>query len=338
MELIDRYVYDVGRRLPTKQREDIEKELKSLLMDALDARMGGKEPTREDVAAVLREFGSPADVAAKYAGERYVVGPRLYPFYKLVLTIVLCAAAFGLAVSAVIGAVFDASGIADVTEKAVRFFTGFFADAFSAALGAVGGVTILFWIIERIMERNGAKPGSHMKWDPKDLPPVPSRRDDWRPAHSAAALVLTALFLVIINFLPDVIAIYASDGMGQLHRYPLLSEEALAAYLPLWNAGLALSVPLHVALLIRGRWSLATNLGNIALQVYGIAVAGVMMAGPALLNADIAVAGNASLTDALGQVMPALAANFRWVFVLVIIGCVAEAGKSIYRIVREARG
>jgi hypothetical protein len=334
MDMIERYVYDVGRRLPAKQREDIEKELKSLLLDALEARAGGKEPAQEDVAAVLREFGSPMDVAAKYAGERYVIGPRLYPVYRMVLLIVLCAVTFGLAVSFIIGTTLEAQTTADLVGRIAQFFAG----VFSSLLGAVGGVTVVFWVIERAMERGGGKPGFEMKWDPKNLPPVPTRRDDWRPSHSVVALVFSAVFLVILNFLPEAIAVYARDAAGQLHRYPVLSAEALAAYLPLWDAGLALSMLLHVALLIRGRWSLTTNLGNIALQVFNIAVVGIMMAGPVLLNTDIVVLGDAPLSATLHDVMPILAMCLRWVFVVAIVGMAIDIGKSVYRIMRDARG
>ena len=64
MELMDRYIYDIGRRLPAKQRKDIEKELASLLADALDARVEGREPTETDVLAIITDFGAPAEVAS----------------------------------------------------------------------------------------------------------------------------------------------------------------------------------------------------------------------------------------------------------------------------------
>ena len=56
MELIERYIYAVGKKLPRKQREDIGKELTSLIMDELDARTGGGEPSKEDISAVLKEM------------------------------------------------------------------------------------------------------------------------------------------------------------------------------------------------------------------------------------------------------------------------------------------
>ena len=41
MELIDRYVREVGRHLPRKNRADIETELRSLLVDNLEDLLKG---------------------------------------------------------------------------------------------------------------------------------------------------------------------------------------------------------------------------------------------------------------------------------------------------------
>ncbi len=65
MELIDRYVYEVGRHLPRKDRSDIQVELQSTLVDTLEDRVEG-DPSQEDVVALLKEFGSPQKVAASY--------------------------------------------------------------------------------------------------------------------------------------------------------------------------------------------------------------------------------------------------------------------------------
>jgi hypothetical protein len=39
MEMIDRYVYAVTKRLPEKQREDVSDELRGLIEDMLEARV-----------------------------------------------------------------------------------------------------------------------------------------------------------------------------------------------------------------------------------------------------------------------------------------------------------
>jgi len=91
MNLVDRYVNEVGRRLPRKQREDVKMELRSTLEDSLEDRVDG-EPSEEDVEAVLIEFGSPEKVAASYQPSgQYLVGPDMFPFFKIVIGAVLLA-------------------------------------------------------------------------------------------------------------------------------------------------------------------------------------------------------------------------------------------------------
>ena len=62
MNLIDRYVHQVGKRLPKKQRTDVEAELRSLLSDMVEDRAQTKvnKADEEIIVDVLRDFGSPS--------------------------------------------------------------------------------------------------------------------------------------------------------------------------------------------------------------------------------------------------------------------------------------
>mgnify|MGYP001428747841 CR=1 FL=1 len=94
MKLIDLYVADVGRRLPEKMRPEIENELRSLLEDMLEdrARQAGRPADEEMASVLLKEYGSPAKIAASYLPERYLVGPDLFPTYLQVLKVVVLVA------------------------------------------------------------------------------------------------------------------------------------------------------------------------------------------------------------------------------------------------------
>lgn len=106
-DLIDRYVHQVGRYLPQKDRAEIETELRSQIHDQLEDRFGGA-PAPSDIAAVLAEMGDPRRMAVSYHGEQYLVGPNLYPFMLMVLrtgwlivpTIVVFLNIFGALISA----------------------------------------------------------------------------------------------------------------------------------------------------------------------------------------------------------------------------------------------
>ena len=69
-DLIKRYIYAVTKTLPARMREDVEKELHSLISDMLEERCQDMPPTEHDVLVVLTELGRPAELAAKYRPER----------------------------------------------------------------------------------------------------------------------------------------------------------------------------------------------------------------------------------------------------------------------------
>jgi hypothetical protein len=83
MELIDRYLHAVRERLPRGQRDDIAAELRDILLSQVE----GEEATRgrplsdDEVAEILRRFGKPTTVAARYASSGYLIGPALYPSF-----------------------------------------------------------------------------------------------------------------------------------------------------------------------------------------------------------------------------------------------------------------
>ncbi len=68
-DVIESYVRDVARLLPRRERGDVAVELRSLLLEELG---GGDEAT---ALAIVRRFGRPADVAARYHTPIAVVDP-----------------------------------------------------------------------------------------------------------------------------------------------------------------------------------------------------------------------------------------------------------------------
>ena len=61
MNLIDRYIAEVGRHLPEKNRADIEAEIRSMLEDMIDenSHQTGKPVNDELIAAALEQLGRP---------------------------------------------------------------------------------------------------------------------------------------------------------------------------------------------------------------------------------------------------------------------------------------
>ncbi|MFT3807980.1 hypothetical protein [Arenimonas sp.] len=76
-ELIESYVADVAARLPRRQRNDVAFELRALLGEELagKAEFTGREADAAMAMELLRGFGRPADVAARYQPTLTLIDP-----------------------------------------------------------------------------------------------------------------------------------------------------------------------------------------------------------------------------------------------------------------------
>lgn len=76
-DVIETYVVDVIRRVPAKQRDEIGFELRGLLQEMLADRAESQGRAADDamVLAMLRDFGAPADIAARYRPPGRVIIP-----------------------------------------------------------------------------------------------------------------------------------------------------------------------------------------------------------------------------------------------------------------------
>jgi hypothetical protein len=85
--LIDTYINDVGARLPRRLRDDVGLELRTLLTEQLHASAddAGRAPDGELALEVVRRFGRPDEVAARYEPRRFdLIEPGYAPvFVKL---------------------------------------------------------------------------------------------------------------------------------------------------------------------------------------------------------------------------------------------------------------
>lgn len=183
-DLIERYIYAVTKTLPARMREDVEKELHSLISDMLEERCQDMPPTEHDVLVVLTELGRPAELAAKYRPERasYLIGPGYYAAYKFLLGLVLAAVAFGLAVASVITACAAA-------QPWYLALGQYLAQTFQALLCSFGGITLAFAVLER--------KGVRMNLGEQDiahLPPVPKKQERIPKAEPIVGIVFCILF------------------------------------------------------------------------------------------------------------------------------------------------
>lgn len=331
MELIERYVAEVGRFLPEKARPDIQREIRSLLEDTLEdrARQEGRAADEGMAAALLKEFGSPQSVAASYSKPRYLVGPALYPAWETVMRVVLTV----LAVLAVVEFAFSiarpgsVSGLLDVGAAGARAIGGFISGAFTS----LGIITFIFALIEWFDPR--AQPAAK-DWDPLSLKPLVAEGEPYKPGSLAVDITLNLLGIVVFLFYFDRIGIYFLQK-GTWVFTPLFSS-AFSQYLP-YLVGLAgLRLALDVWVLQAGGWRVSQRVGRLVLRLASIGLLIALASGPSLVApaGQLAAAwGQAGLDAARAVDLHALVDTaLRVAFALGILGETIEFGKDLYRL------
>jgi HAAS domain-containing protein len=339
MSLIDKYIAEVGKHLPRKQRADIEAEIRSTLEDMLEERkqangavLSGEAVSKDqigeaEVIELLKEYGAPRDVAESYTGPRYLIGPRVYPTFELVTRIVvivlfglaLAGLGLGLAKSTLTGPEF----LKTVGKSALELFGGL--------ITAFGNIVLVFAILERVLPAKEFE--EEEKWDPAELArePDPDRVKFGEQIFETFFLVL---FLVIFNLYPGLIGIGFFHENDWVFISPILTH-AFFNYLPWLNILILLQLGFNIFLLRRGWWNTGLRIANIVIELAGIALAVAMLRGPDLAALTPAQLAGTPLEDSAG-IFISLA---KWiptlVLTIVILVSSIEVAQMVYKILKS---
>jgi hypothetical protein len=252
MNLIDRYIAEVGRHLPEKDRADIEAEIRSMIEDMLEERGHGDKA----VVETLEQLGDPKLLAAQYAPpRRYLVGPEWYEVYVKVLQRVLFTALpVYLAVMLVLALSRNPLDFGNAVGNAVR-------GAFDVGMQILFWVTLVFVFVERSGEKPEElrKPGSQ-SWTVAQLPELPGKRQ----IGIAEALmnIATLLFVMIWIALP----LFQGDSAS----VPFLHPNLWNFWLPVFFLLTGLSLVHEVFQLKIGYWTPALTVTNVILGILSI--------------------------------------------------------------------
>jgi hypothetical protein len=87
MDLVERYLNAIRFWLPKDQKNDVIAELSEDIRLQIEERERelGRTLEEEDLAALLKQRGSPFVVAGRFLPRRHLIGPQLYPIYEFVL-------------------------------------------------------------------------------------------------------------------------------------------------------------------------------------------------------------------------------------------------------------
>jgi hypothetical protein len=240
-KLISRYVAEVVRHLPEKDRKEIARELESNILDMLPPVY-----SEEEEETLLNGMGDPAKLADTYRTKgRYLIGPDNFDLYIFVLKLV---ATILTSVTVIISLV---TLFISSDPSIVTILTSILTNIASSLSGAFLWVTITFALIDYFNVKT--KEGS---WSVKDLP-QDSKTESLviKKSESIADIVAAAVFIAILAGLfyrnPDLFAVFI---LGQ-KAIPIFQASLIRPFIMVMIVLMSLSLLRGVAKIQIGKWT-----------------------------------------------------------------------------------
>jgi len=327
-QIFDRYLLGVRRALPGAKRDDIAKEIESLLLDQFEERYpDAQEITENQLKAMLEEMGSPSKLAAQFSPQRYLISPRFFPIYTTVLKLVVPLVVGALTLSIIIDVIVNGTiaGAFPILEYLATLWNG----AFSAA----AFITLTFAIIERFNEGKEIKELEDIeKFKVEDLPELAKADDTPTLPGAAIEIILGVLGLAFLTY------ITSTDGRLPLFWYTG-SELQLARiftdnfmrFVPIMMALTGLEVSRNATYLAQGKqtdltawWQIITKGANTILTI-------LMLGAFPLLSAEaFGILATTAGWD-LARISTGMNTGLKVILILSLVGSIVEIIRGIYR-------
>ncbi|HJR81991.1 MAG TPA: hypothetical protein VJ821_18095 [Anaerolineales bacterium] len=328
MNLIDKYIAEVGKHLPRRTRADIEAEIRSTLEDMLEERNQAEGPADDAIVInLLKEYGAPREVAESYTDPRYLIGPRVFPIFelvtKIVVAVLIAIALVGLGLSLARASSTGLELLKMIGESALGLLEGL--------ITAFGNIVLVFAILERVLPAKEFE--EEEEWNPAQLAREPDP-DKVKFGEQVFEMFFLILFLIVFNLYPNVIGLGFFTNSDWIFVSSILTD-AFFSYLPWINLLFALQIGFNVYLLRQGLWTTRLRIVNAVLEVGSIALAVAMLRGPDLIAltseqlAGTPVVGSAELFTRLANFVPAL------VLTIVIIVSSIEVAQTVYHLMKN---
>jgi hypothetical protein len=179
MDLFDRYLNAVRHCLPRAQQDDIIGELSEELRSRVEDQEAerGRPLTTEEQEQILRQFGHPLVLAAKYQPQRHLIGSTMFPIYWVVLKLSLAAALIVHTVGAVV-LLANGRPVGDVISRLVLLPLG-------PLLVVFAWVTVIF----AVLDSQFARLPFVAHWSPSSLPDLPAQTRGPSTTHLIAEII-----------------------------------------------------------------------------------------------------------------------------------------------------
>jgi hypothetical protein len=288
--LIDRYIYNVVKRLPENTREEVKKELRANIEDMLPEKAND-----EEIKKVLITLGDPRLLATQYRGkQRFLISPEWMDDYLSVLKVVMivyCSIALVFGLIDGIQENLDTNVFGAITSIASYAIS----DLITHAFQAFGIVTLVFVGIETYNGKNKKKP-----WDPATLPDVPKENSvKISRSGSIVGLIASAIFVAIFIYLimtNQFVIAWTSNGQTWRTSSPLFDAGVAASFIPVFCLSIGLSILEGIVKIYHGHWNLPVVIVHTIGQIVSVLAFVFFVSQSGLFNLDFFT----EITDVIG--------------------------------------
>ena len=309
-KLIEKYIYDVTRRLREEEREDVGNELRANILEMVE-----DENNDEEVKKALYSLGSPRQIANSYRNYKPLISPIWMGDYLYTLKIVLI-------ILGTIGIVFGLiESLRNIDTEVVfeTIFEVFFetiGNTISSLISGFAIVTLIFIAIDRHGEKKD-------EWKVEDLPEVPKKADlSISRSGSIAGLVVTIIFgsiwLYVLYYSNLYLGWFEVGGEWVVDQ-SIFNLEYTRLFVIVFGVSLLVEAIVYAFKIKYAQWNYNLLTMYVISKILSVVVAVVFLSGD-LISVDFITRVSTDLSFTYNQVE-----NFINVFLSVIVGIIIVA-------------
>lgn len=277
-KLIEKYIYDVTRRLPQDTREDVGNELRANILEMVQ-----DDNNEEEIKKVLYSLGSPRSLANSYrTTKKHLISSELMSDYLHVLKLVLI-------ILGVVGLVF---GLIEAlqTHESTNVFGIFFevvvmviGNIINILLSGFAIVTIIFILIDNYAEKKDI-------WKVEDLPEPPKKTTlEISRAGSITGLVFTIIFgaiwLYVLYYSNIYFGWFNTEGIWVVEQ-SLFNLEYTRSFVIIFAITLLFDILVYVFKIKYTKWKESLAILYAFSKVISVVVTILFLLGSNLINPD----------------------------------------------------
>ncbi len=326
-ELIERYIYAATRFMRKEEKEDVSRELNSIIADMLEERCGDKEPDEDTIKEVLKELGDARELYEKYSadGKDCLIGAPYYGIYKYIMKMALLTVGIALLIAQMIVCVINMPEIISmpaVMDFIVNTIIEVLATAFDGVAITFAAVTAGF----AIMYHKGIKMDT--LFDSLDqLPQLPKKGEVISKSGIAFGMVVYVLFFTLFLACPDVLCMYEVETGTMI---PIFESGYIHSTWVLIVAFGLLGIGRECMKLKEGTYTKSLLLVTVCVDAISAILSIVWLANPSIINPEFSDAMRMIFTDT-GFIVNIMK-NFNYFFMgCIILALLVDLGTVVWK-------